>query len=203
MGLLDRIRRSSAAAENHQRESDVDALRLAELVPERGRWAGLLFDNPSIGLPPALTWTFELPFGEVSRSFGTSAVVLTVDWVPLPGAVWSAMDGQAASCDVFGEPIECSVYFFEHYRYDSVELRILEQAGNRIRVSVEARGDVDGLGVPTWTVGEWLDFDGVYVELSDVETIDQAAAELASYTDSTGLVGAASGHNFKFAEPGK
>jgi hypothetical protein len=201
MGILDRLRRKSVASENPEFEPADDALRPEELVPQGGRWNGLLFDNPNIGLAPGLTCTFEFRFAEVSRDYGDSDVSLTVDWVPLPGATWSAMAGQATSCDVFGEPVECSAYFFEHYRYDSVELRVLQQDGNRLRVAVEGHGDVDALGVPTWRVDQWLDFEGIYVQLDGIETVDQAAAQLANFTDISGLTGSTSGHNFKFVEP--
>ncbi len=202
MSLFDRLRRTSGrGAPPQQPEPADDALRRAELVPQGGSWSGLLFDNPSIGLAPGLTWTFDFQFGEVSRDYGDSPVSLTADWVPLPGADWSAMAGQAASCDVFAEPIECSAYFFEHHGYDAVQVRVLEQQGSRLRVAVEARGDVDGLGVPNWTVDQWLDFEGMYVQLSDIDTAEEAAARLAEFADISALVGTASAHNFKFVEP--
>jgi arsenate reductase len=160
-------------------ELDGDGLRTEELVPMGGTWSGVLFDNPSIGLSPKLTWTFDFRFGEVSRDYGDSPVSLTVDWVPLPGARWSAMEGQAASCGTFAEPVECGAYFFEHHRYDAVRLRVLEQAGSSVRVAVEARGDLDRLGVPEWSVEQWLDFEGIAVQLSDTTTIYEAATRLA------------------------
>jgi hypothetical protein len=201
MGLLDRLRRKTVVVADAEPEASDDALRLEELVPQGGSWKGLLFDNPNIGLAPGLTWTFEFRFAEVSRDYGDSPLSFTVDWAPLPGATWSAMAGQATSCDVFGEPVECSAYFFEHYRFDSIELRVLEQDGNRLRVAVEGHGDVDALGVPMWRGDQWLDFEGIYVQLDGIETVDQAAAQLANFTDISGLTGSMSGHNFKFVEP--
>jgi hypothetical protein len=201
MGLFDRIRRKSAADTNPRPEAGEDALRLAELVPQGGAWRGLLFDNPNIGLPPALTWTFEFQFGELSRDYGDSPVSFTADWVPLPGAAWSAMAGHSAASEVFAEPIECSAYFFAHHRYDAVQVRVLEQRGSKLRVAVKAHGDVDGLGIPKWTVDEWLDFDGIYVQLSDTNTVEEATARLATHSDISGLVGSTSSHNFKFLAP--
>ncbi len=165
-----------------------------ELVPRGGTWHGLLFDNPNIGLPPGLTWSFEFAFGEVSRAWGTTPVSLTVDWVPLPRAAWQEMAGQAVACDAFAEPIECSAYVFEHFAYEEVRLHVLEQAGSRIRVAVEARGDLEGLGVPEWTVEQWLDFDGIAVQLEGVETAGAAARRLAAFTDVAGLVARTAGH---------
>jgi len=178
-----------------------DELRLAELVPEGGSWSGLLFDNPHIGLAPRLTWTFEFRFGEVSRDYGDSPVSLTVDWVPLPHAGRSAMAGQAASCDTFAEPIECSAYFFEHHCYDAVRVHVLEQQASRLRVAVDAHGDLDGLGVPVWSFEQWLDFGGIRVQVSDTDTIEDASGRLAQFTDVSGLVASSAGPNFKFLEP--
>ena len=166
------------------------------LVPKGGTWNGLLFDNPTIDLPAALTWTFEFSFEQPEDG---EPVGLTVDWVPLPRDVaWSAMAGHAATGETFGEPIECSAYFFEHYRYDAVELHILEQVGTRLRVALEVGGDVDGLGVPSWKVDQWLDFEGIYVQLSDVNSATEAEERLAELTDSSGLTATDNGHNFKF-----
>ena len=181
-------------------EPDEDALHPDELIRKGGEWNGLLFDTPNIGLSPALTWTFEFKFAEVPRDVGDTPVSLTVDWVPLPGSVWSAMAGHTTACEKFAEPIECSAYFFEHHRYDVVQLRILEQAGSRLRVAVEAHGDVDGLGVPEWSVEQWLDFDGIYVQLDGVETAADAASRLPEFTEHSGLVAQNNGHNFKFVE---
>jgi hypothetical protein len=179
-----------------------DSLRADELrFTGRGSWSGLLFDNAHIGLEPRLTWGFTFEFEEVKRDDESSAVSLTVEWVPLPGANWSSMAGQSASSDVFAEPIECSAYFFEHYRYDSVQLRVLEQSGSRLRVAVEARGDIDELGVPEWNVEGWLDFACVYVQLDGVTALEDAAARLAEFTDASGLVPVGNGHNIRFVPP--
>jgi hypothetical protein len=89
MSLFDPSRRESTPGTNPEPDAGGDALRRDELVPQGGTWNGVLFDNPSIGLPPALTWTFDLSFAEVSRDYGDSPVSLTVEWVPLPGASWS------------------------------------------------------------------------------------------------------------------
>lgn len=200
VGLFDRIRRRNDGP-RPEPEVTEGALRLAELVPQGGGWSGLLFDNPSIGLSPALTWAFDFQFGEVSRDYGDSPVSLRVDGVPLPGANWSAMAGHAGSWDAFAAPVECSVYFFEHYRYDAVQVSVLEQRASRLRVAVEAHGDVDGLGIPVWSVEQWLDFEGISVQLSDTDTLEDASARLAEHTDVSALVGAASARNFKFVEP--
>jgi hypothetical protein len=202
MSLVDRLRWKDPADDHQPPEVDEDTLRPEELHPVAGgTWRGLLFDNPNIGLSPGLTWTFEFPFAEVSRDYGTSEVGLTVDWVPLPGAAWSTMAGRKAAGEVFGEPIECSAYFFEHYRYDVVQLRILEQVGSRLRVAVEAQVDLDGLGIPSWDAEQWLDFEGLSVQLDGVTTVDDATAQLAEFTDAAGLVAVDNGHNVRFVEP--
>jgi hypothetical protein len=169
-----------------------------ELVPSGGTWSGLLFDNPTINLAPGLTWTFTFEFEEVSRDFGDSAVSFTVDWVPLPGASWTAMAGQSVTCDVFGEPVETSAYCFEHHRYDAVRLRVLEQDGTRLHVVARASGDVDAMGVQSWNVDAWLEFEGIRVQLSDADTVEAATARLDELTDTAGLTARATGHNFLF-----
>ena len=144
-----------------------------------GEWRGHLFENPHTGLPEGLTWGFVFDLPDKQS--------LTVEWVPLPGAEWRAMAGQSARCEVFGEPIESSVYCFEHYCYDAVDLRILEQDGTRLRVAADISGDVDGLGIPSWSVDDWLEFDAITVQLPGVDTVDAAAERLGAYLDISGL----------------
>jgi hypothetical protein len=178
--------------------SNGDAPRPDELVPTGGAWRGLLFDNPRIGLDARLTWTFDLSFREVEREYGSTPVSLTADWVPLPGASWKAMAGHDASSEVFGEPIECSAYFFEHYPYDRARVNVLEQDDKRIRVRVQAAGDVDGLGIPSWSIEQWVIFEGIAVQLTGVEGLDEAAAQLRRRTDISGLSGKPTPQGFRF-----
>lgn len=191
MGLLDRFRRRP-----EDDDEEDDAPRAEELVPQGGTWNGLLFDNPSIGLEPALTWGFEFEFADVERDYGDTGVSLSVEWVPMPGASWKDMAGREAACEEFAEPIECSAYFFEHHRYDRVRLRVLEQQDDRIRVRVEAEGDIDGLGVPSWSLDEWLTFTGINVSVDGVSTREQAAERLARFTDLSGLEANRDGSRF-------
>jgi hypothetical protein len=202
MSLLDRLRPdrmrpSDLASERPQ--PDLPDPEPAEGAPAEGRWSGLLFDNPAIGLEARLTWTFSFATQDVPRGDGPSEVDFTVDWVPLPGAVWTSMAGRTARGEIFAEPIETSAYALEHFRYDAVDLRVLEQAGDRLRVSAEAHGDVDGLGVEGWNVDGWLAFDGITVHLSDVTTGEQAYARLSALTDTAGLVAVPSEPSFRFA----
>ena len=200
MSLLRRLRRDTGPDESPSSAPSDDAPRPEELVFRGGTWNGLLFDNPTIGLLPALTWTFSFRFDEVVRDHGTSPVGFTVDWVPLPNTDWTTMAGKNAVCEIFAEPIECSAYFFEHYRYDVVDLRLVEQNGGNLRVVANAHGDVDGLGVPEWNVDQQLAFEGIYVALSDVEDLDAATTRLANFTDASGLIGVKSGNSFLFAD---
>ena len=82
-----------------------DALRSDELVPAGGSWNGLLFDNPRLGLAPALTWTFTFRFQDVVRDTN-SAVSVDVDWVPLPAARWQDITPQQVASRRFAEPVE-------------------------------------------------------------------------------------------------
>lgn len=166
--------------------TDDDALTVHDLVPVAGgTWAGLLFDNASIGLPAALTWSFRFPFAEVHREYGSSKIFLDVDWLPLPVASWRAMVGQTARA--VGEPAESSVYFFQHHQYDLIDLDILEQRDRDIHVRATLTGDLDGLGIDPVTADAWLGFGGIRVSVSDVGAAESARARLETVTDIGGL----------------
>jgi hypothetical protein len=163
----------------------VDELTAQDLVPAAGgEWNGLLFDNPTVGLDPALTWSFQIPFEPVEDQ----SPALTVEWLPVPAPGWTAMAGAAAVSGSFAEPAEASVYHWLHHRYDRVDLRITEQDGPRIRVVTTVAGDIDGLGPAEITVPAWLTFTGILVQLAGVTTADDALARLAEFTDVDGLV---------------
>ncbi|MGI5180318.1 hypothetical protein ACQEVZ_28765 [Dactylosporangium sp. CA-152071] len=163
-----------------------DGLTSQDLVPvPGGTWAGLLFDNPNIGLPTALTWSFRFPFAEVHREHDSSDIFLDVDWLPLPAASWRIMTGQTVK--TLGEPAESSVYFFEHHQYDLIDLEILEQRDRDIYVRATLTGDLDGLGIDPITADAWLRFNGIRVSVSDVSTAEAALARLAAFTDIGGL----------------
>jgi hypothetical protein len=164
---------------------DEGGLNARQLVPATGgSWSGLLFDNATIGLPPALTWTFRVPFEPVDGQ----PVTLGVDWLPLPATGWRALAGQAATSGAFADPAESTVQHGGHHRYDRVELRVSEQDGPRIRVAVTVSGDLDGLGPDTLTVDAWLDFAGIGVQLGDTPSAEAALDRLATFTDVDGLV---------------
>lgn len=164
-----------------------EPLKPAELVPvEGGTWGGLLFANPTIGLEPALTWSFRFPFQEVSREYGNSRIFVDVDWLPLPGADRRAMAGQVVRG--VGEPAEASVYFFQHHQYDLIDLEIVEQHGHRLHVRTTLSGDLDGLGIDPVSADAWLDFSSVTVSLGDTTSVEAALARLRSFTPTDGLL---------------
>lgn len=164
---------------------DEGGLKARQLVPATGgSWSGLLFDNAAVGLPPALTWTFRVPFEPVDGE----PVTLDVDWLPLPATGWRQLAGHAATSDAFAEPAESSVYYFGHRRYERVEVRVSEQDGSRIRVAATVSGDIDGLGPESITVDAWLEFAGISVQLGDAPSAEAALARLAEFTDVDGLV---------------
>jgi hypothetical protein len=176
-----------------------EALTVSELVSQGGAWSGLLFDNPTAGLPPQLTWTFTFDFKEVERSFGTSRVGVSVDWVPLEDSSRHAMAGQTASATTFAQPIESTVYFFEHHRFDAVSLQVLEQHGNELLVQADLRGDLDGLGIEALTVSASLEFEAIVVHLSEgPPSVPAARARLASFADTAGLDGEKTTRGFRF-----
>ena len=102
----------------------------------------------------------------------------------------------------FASPVESSVYFFEHHRFDSARVEVLEQNGTRLRVEAEVAGDIDALGLDGVRVESWLDFAGIYVQ-PDVKpgSIETARSLLAEFTDPVGLVGREQPHNFIFELP--
>lgn len=178
-----------------------DDLVVSELVPTGGSWNGLLFANPAAGLSTSLTWGFSFDFEQIERDYGEVTPGLTVEWARLPEvAAWSSVAGLDLACAAFGDPVEASVYYFVHYRYDVVRLAILDQGGSRIRARATLAGDIDGLGIPELTVEAWLDFEGVIVHLPEKSApVGLAANELAKFTSLEGLVGLDRGHNYVFA----
>lgn len=176
-----------------------ESLRSDELNPVDGSWTGLLFENPATGYPLALTWTFTIDFASVSRDFGSVSPNLSIDWVPLPGSTWHSMNGREVAGKIFGEPIETSIYFFEHYRYDSVELAVIGQRTESIDIRATVAGDFDGLGIAELSIETALSFGGIYVQLDEVGTnVEAAESRLAEYTDTSRLRGHARDQNVVF-----
>lgn len=176
-----------------------DFLLADELRPVGGSWTGLLFENPTTDYPLALTWTFTVDFSEVRRDFGSTPTNLAIDWVPLPESNWRSMKGRQTTCETFAHPIETSVYYFDHHRYDSVELTITDQRSSLIDIRVAASGDIDGLGLATISTAATLSFGGIYVQTDDVGTnVETAEKLLSGFTDTAGLRGRSRGHNVFF-----
>jgi hypothetical protein len=168
--------------------SSADGLDRSELIPaEGGEWSGLLFDNPTVGLPPRLTWTFAFPYQDVARDYGDSPVSLTIDWIPLATPSWRGMTGLTARSVTFGERGEASIYFFAHHRYASIDLDLLAQRDLTVHAYATVYGDIDGLGIESLTADAWLRFAGITVALSDSRAADVAWARLQDFTDTTEL----------------
>jgi hypothetical protein len=144
-------------------------------------------------LPPQLTWTFEFEFREVERECGDTPVSVSVDWVPLPDAPWMRMAPRRTACGTFAEPIESSVYFFMHHRFDTVELELVEQRGSRLRAAALLRGDLDELGIEELQLESWLEFTGIATALTRPLAEEETAALLGSFTDTSGLLPAGRG----------
>jgi hypothetical protein len=156
----------------------------ALIAADGGEWSGLLFDNPAVGLPPALTWTLRIPFEPV----GGQPVLLEVEWLPDATTGWRAMAGFSAVSDSFAEPAEAVVHHHGHHRYDRVDVRVGEQDGERVRAAVSVAGDVDGLGPQEISCSAWLRFTGFTVQLKGVTDAAGALLRLAEHTDTTGLI---------------
>ncbi|MBB4691823.1 hypothetical protein [Paractinoplanes abujensis] len=162
-----------------------------------GVWSGLLFDNPVVGLPAALTWTCVVPLAPVEGE----PVVLDLDWLPWAVADWRSVAGLEVVCGSFAEPVEASVRWRGHHRYDRVSVRVVEQRGARVRVAATLSGDLDGLGPDEFSVESWLVFSGVTVQLSEVGSAGAALARLGEFVEVSGLVEVADprGIAFRFA----
>ena len=169
----------------------------ALVAAEGGVWSGLLFDNPVVGVPPALTWTISVPLEPVD---GEKAA-LDLDWLPLAAAGWQSMAGLEVRCLSFAEPAESSVCLLSHHRYDRVAVRVAEQRGALIRVVATVGGDIDGWGPEEFSVDSWVSFEGVVVQLSGVSSAEAALARLGGFLDTSGLieVGDPRGIAFRFA----
>lgn len=174
-------------------------LAVSELVPVGGSWHGLLFGNDALGLDPFLTWGFEFEFREIERDYGGTTPGVTVEWAPLDGRSWKHMSDAELTCDAFAGPVEASVYYFAHHRYDSVRLSILDQEGTRVRARARLAGDIDDLGIPELTVEASLSFTGVFVQLPNrPPSVEDAGAALQRFTSIDGLTGVDRGHNYAF-----
>jgi len=181
-----------------------DDLLPHELIPTGGDWGGLVFANPAAGVQPRLTWSFTVNFQEIARDYGEVIPGLTAEWASLPDHTsWEDFAGAEFTCDAFGEPVEASIYYFEHCRYDAVQLAVLEQDGSRIRARLTVSGDLDDLGIPELTAEAWLDFAGIIVQLPEqAKSVQEAIAELARFASVDGLEGADRGHNYLFVPAG-
>ncbi len=149
--------------------------------------------------PTPLTWDFDLSFAEVTRSYGDISPNLVVGWVPLGPPSWQRMEGQTASGKTFGDPIESSVYFFDHHRFNAANVTVVDQNGPAIRVQFGLAGDIDGLGIDSLKFDAWLEFSGIYVHPEErLHSVEDAELVLANFTDPAGLVGIDNGHNYLF-----
>ncbi len=176
---------------------DNPAFPVDELVFRGGSWAGLLFENPRVGYPLSLSWSFHFDFDRVQIGGESTAPRLDVEWVALDTPSWRSMAGVQAAFSKFAEPAETSVYAFMHHRFDAVALAIAKQDGPRVSVQATVSGDIDGLGVPSITVEGWLNFDGIYVQPDTRPASEQAAIDLLRHhTDVAGLTAHDRGHNY-------
>lgn len=171
-------------------------------MPSGGTWSGLLYENPRTGYDLQLTWTFTFDYEPVRRDYGTTEPSLSIDWVPFGESDWRRLAGNHMNARRFAEPIESSVYFFEHYRYDVTDVRVVEQQAADIRVTAGVRGDIDGLGLESLEADQRLRFRGIYVQPTRLpRSLEAAMALLSRFTDTTGLVGVRRRHSYLF-EPG-
>lgn len=194
-------KRERTALRPHGGHPDVSMsdLNADELQPVGGSWNGMLFENPISGYPLALSWTFTIEFAEVDRDYGSVSPSLSIDWVPSVASSWNEMAGQSFSGRSFAAPIETSLYFFEHYRFDHVDLAIESQTLDELTVHAAASGDIDGLGLAEVSTRAALSFAGIYVQTKATGVDrDAATALLARFVDIDGLQPSSRGHNVIF-----
>ncbi|GAA5180515.1 hypothetical protein GCM10023322_12990 [Rugosimonospora acidiphila] len=167
---------------------DEDKLGIDDLIPAAGgEWHGLLFDNPTLRLPPCLTWSLEFPFKDVARGGDASPVSVSVEWLPIPADSWRRVAGHHLSSATFGEPAEATVYYYLHRRFQSVDVRLTDQDNRSLRAVAALSGDIDGLGIDPVRADAWLTFTGITVSLHDVNSPEMALTRLRQFTDTTGL----------------
>jgi hypothetical protein len=160
-----------------------------------------LLENPTSGYPLTLSWTFTISFEEVVRDYGAVSPELTIDWAPAGALGWRSMAGQRFSASTFADPIEASLYFFEHYRYDHAEVVVGDQHHGALQVGAVVSGDLDGLGVVELSARAWLRFEGIYVQSNETGTDPAAAGELlARFTTTDGLQPRPRAHNVVFEQ---
>lgn len=161
--------------------ADNDKLFIDEIHPISGSyWYGNLFENEGLGYGPELTWSLFIECRPVERSCGEMPVAIVVDWIPLNVPSWRDIAGTRAECTEFGEPIEASVYFFDHRPYERVRVQALHQTGTTVRFSVELAGDEHGIGIDPLCVTADAEFHGIAVRLA-------RQYEPAEFTDLAGL----------------
>ena len=178
-----------------------DRLDATELRPVGGSWGGLLFENAARELPLSLTWSFAIDFAPVRRDYGSVEPNLAIEWVPLPDASIAAMAGRSASSP-FGEPIEASVYFFQHHRFERSAVTVVDHQADRITVRADASGDVDGLGFAELAVEARLDFAGIWVQPeSKPASATRAVALLSEFVDPAGLIATERPHGYHLHRP--
>ncbi|MEV0687701.1 hypothetical protein AB0I35_27940 [Nocardia sp. NPDC050378] len=175
-------------------------LEASDFIPAGGTWSGLLFSNRAFGVETQLTLSFDFDFEEVEVDGDRAALGLTVEWAPWPaGLTWQHLAGAEVRCSTFGEPVQASVYYYEHHCFDEVYLKVLEQTEDKIRVRVAVFGDIDQLGIPTLTAETWLSFSGIFVQNEPrPRSLPEAAAALNAWTSIEGLTGADRGFNYLF-----
>ena len=178
-----------------------DELERDELVPVGGTWSALLFENPVVACPLVLTWTFTIDFAEVGRDFGAVSPSLSIDWVPATTG-WRDLVGCRFESVRFAEPVESSIYFFQHYRYEGASVDVTAGSDSEIDVRVHVFGDLDGLGLPRVETETRLRFAGIIVQTAATGSdIPAATALLAQFTDVSGLHAVSRAHNVVFSLP--
>lgn len=168
---------------------DDDWWQVGTLTPDPGgEWWGVLFENPAMAIPPTLTWGFTFPFVSVTDDGAELPLALTVEYVRPPARSWRQLGGHQLTSTGFTGLAEATVHHYLHHRFETIDIRMIEQRDRELRVAATVSGDADRLGVDPLVADAWLTFAGVTVSLPGAATPDLALARLGEFTDTAELM---------------
>lgn len=165
---------------SHQRPT----VTAAEIVPVNATWSGSLFENKFLGIEPSLLMSISIDCQDMpaEKMASDETVSVSIDWIPFDGKNFNAIKGATFAGEVFGEPIEPSIYFDGiHHRFDKVTIEVLDQRGWTTDFRITISGDYDNLGLEEFGFTVTAEFLGVGYGIEE-------PGRLHEFTDTTGLV---------------
>lgn len=163
-----------------------------EIRPVSATWSVSVFENSLIGVVPGVHMGIEIDCEDMPEEQMASdeSVSVSVDWIPFDGKDFRAIKGETFIGEIFGEPVEPSMYFDGiHYRFDKATVEVLDQRGWTVDFRIRFSGDVDNLGLEEFDLTVTAEFTGIGYGL-------ETPGRMAEFVDTTGLVPSASGRSF-------